>query len=172
MTPKGEHVFSSANKKFSERRRKKKERKREKLEDMSNRARKHAIETDTYVCSLALHCVESLVCDYMILTVRKMSLLSEREENYHHGNNLPDSSTLTSAMTLERNCGLWRICLFPRETVTTQQELRILTNTLTKHTQRKYQAQIHIHSAYKNIYIHNLNNTHTRGTAVRTYEEC
>lgn len=94
MTPKGEPVFSSVKKSEWGT-----ERKGEELEDRSNRERKYAIETDRCVCLLAPCCVESLVCVCMILTVWKMSLVSEREENYRHGNDLPDTSTLTSAVT-------------------------------------------------------------------------
>lgn len=34
-----------------------------------------------------------------------MSIVFEQRENYHHGNDLPDTSTLTSVLTLERSAG-------------------------------------------------------------------
>ena len=40
--------------------------------------------------------------------VEEMPSVSRLEENYHHGNDLADTSTLTSAVILERSaCGGW-----------------------------------------------------------------
>lgn len=104
-----------------------------------------------------------------------MSAASEQEENYHHGNDLPDTSTPTSALTHGRSgAGGWvagkghrRICLFPRQPVTTQRELRIHTDThrhayaKENSTRKALQEQIRIMYTKTHIGPHNTNNTHT-----------
>lgn len=124
--------------------------KRGKLEDRSDREReKIHIETDRLGCSLAPCCVESLVCVCTILTVWKMSLMSEWGEII-----ITETTFLTPQLwpllrPLGGAGGLRRICLFPRETVYNTAGPK---NTHSR-TQRKYreiamQAQIHIYSQY------------------------
>lgn len=68
-----------------------------KLEVKSNREREYTVETYAHARSAPCPCL------YDFLRVKKTALLSELEENYHDGNDLPDTSTLTSALTPGRN---------------------------------------------------------------------
>lgn len=71
----------------------------------------------------------------------KMPSVSELEENYHHGNDFPDTSTLTSAVILERSVrdGCGGACLVPRRLVSTQLELPM-------HTHARTHTRTHLHS--------------------------
>lgn len=79
--------------------------------------------------------------DTHVWLCEKMPSVSELEENYHHGNDLPDTSTLTSAVILERSVrdGCGGACLVPRRLVSTQLELPI-------HTHARTHTRTHLHS--------------------------
>lgn len=86
-----------------------------------------------------------------------MSSVSELVENYHHGNDLSGTSTLTSAVILERSGrgGLWVMeggGVFPRQPVSTQLELPT-------HMHGKEHVAVTMQTAVTYI-VHTYKNTH------------